>query len=197
MEEEEIEEEEEEEMEDQEQTKKKDLQQTQKPFACLGRGERECWYETERQSVEERSRRRAWRREGEEDVGRTARWGTKVRCRRTEGGGLPLSPKLPRGLYGPFDLRRSSLLPRSIDTSYSSTADRRHKTLYRDSVEREEEKGRAKKKGNRERIAQTRRRLCSIVSGIYNVCVCMRSVVSTTAQWWTFPMVLYRSAEVR
>jgi hypothetical protein len=27
-------------------------------------------------------------------------------------------PELPRGLYGPFDLRRSSLLPRSIDTSY-------------------------------------------------------------------------------
>lgn len=27
-------------------------------------------------------------------------------------------PELPRGLYRPFDLRRSSLLPRSIDTSY-------------------------------------------------------------------------------
>ena len=27
-------------------------------------------------------------------------------------------PELPRGVYRPFDLRRSSLLPRSIDTSY-------------------------------------------------------------------------------
>lgn len=46
----------------------------------------------------------------------TARRGTKVRCRR-EKGDFP-SSELPRGLYGPFDLRRSSLLPRSIDTSY-------------------------------------------------------------------------------
>lgn len=68
MEEEEIEEEKEE-MEDQEQTKKKDLQQTQKPFArvCGEESVGRRRYGTERQSAEERSRRRAWRREGEED----------------------------------------------------------------------------------------------------------------------------------
>lgn len=64
-------EEEEEEMEDQEQTKKKDLQQTQKPFArAVGKRALVGRYETERQSAEERSQRRAWRREGEEDWAR-------------------------------------------------------------------------------------------------------------------------------
>lgn len=56
----------------------------------------------------------------------------------------------------------------ALSTLHTSTADRRHKTLYRDSVEREEEKGRAREKGNRKRIAQTRR-LYSIVFSIYNV----------------------------
>lgn len=49
-------------------------------------------------------------REAEKEKEREAGW------RGGEEGGP--CPELPRGLYGSFDLRRSSLLPRSIDTSY-------------------------------------------------------------------------------
>lgn len=48
--------------------------------------------------------------------------------------GASVSRALPRGVHGPFDLRRSSLLPRSIDTSYFYAADRGRKTLYRGCV---------------------------------------------------------------
>ena len=41
----------------------------------------------------------------------------KENTRELEGGGRAC-PELPRGVYRPFDLCRSSLLPRSIDTSY-------------------------------------------------------------------------------
>lgn len=74
MEEEEIEEEE---MEDQEQTKKKkDLQQTQKPFAWAGE-ESVGTRQRDTQSAKGRSRRRAWRREGEEDWARRRGEGRK------------------------------------------------------------------------------------------------------------------------
>ena len=43
-------------------------------------------------------------------------WMAREREREREGGRA--CPELPRGVYRPFDLRRSSLLPRSIDTSY-------------------------------------------------------------------------------
>lgn len=56
-----------EEMENQEQTKKKDLQQTQKLFArTVGK---RVLVERDREDSQRRSRRRAWRREREEEDG--------------------------------------------------------------------------------------------------------------------------------
>lgn len=103
-----------------ERTKKEDLLQTQKPFAPVV-GKRmlaeQCEMETAKKrsqeseggAKEKKEDEERERGEGREEESREAGWRWRERgpC-----------PELPRGLYGSFDLRRSSLLPRSIDTSY-------------------------------------------------------------------------------
>lgn len=100
-------------------------------------------YETERQSVGDHDEERG----GAKEKRKTARRGTKVRCRREEGGGdSPCPPSYHAASMGPliFAALRFCL---ALSTLHTSTADRRYKTLYRDSVEREKEKGQQGRKG--------------------------------------------------
>lgn len=105
-----------------------------------------CWLNSTRQRdrVEKRSRRRVWRQR-RRWPGKRARWGTRVRCRRGwRGGSCP--PSYHAASMGPliFAALRFCL---ALSTLHTSTADRRHKTLYRDSAEREKEKGKPREKG--------------------------------------------------
>lgn len=100
-------------------------------------------------------------------------------CRREEGDS-PCPPSYHAASMGPliFAALRFCL---ALSTLHTSTTDRRHKTLYQDSVEREEEEGRARKKGNRERIAQTPTG-CAPLCPAYIQRMRACNVVSTTAQ---------------
>lgn len=95
-----------------------------------------------------------------------------MRCRREEGDS-PCPPSYHAASMGPliFAALRFCL---ALSTLHTSTADRRHKTLYQDSVEREEEEGRARKKGNRERIAQRDPDGCVPLCPAYTTYVCMQ-----------------------
>lgn len=122
-----------------------------------------------------------------------------MRCRREggEGRNSPCPPSYHAASMGPliFAALRFCL---ALSTLHTSTADRRHKTLYRDSVGREEER---KGKGERGRKGIAReslrpRRLYSIVSiGIYNVHVHAQRCKQDPRNDMLFP-VLYHSAEV-
>lgn len=91
--------------------------QTQKPFAPVV-GKRMLAEQCKMETAKKRSQESGGAKEKKEDEEREgAVRGTRGR-KRLGGGGEKGGPELPRGLYGSFDLRRSSLLPRSIDTSY-------------------------------------------------------------------------------
>lgn len=76
----------------------------------------------------------------------------------------------------------------ALSTLHTSTADRRHKTLYWSSAERERKRGKERK--SCERVAQTRRWLRSIVSNAYggaHVSSCCKS--TTVQRRYFFPTV--------
>lgn len=77
-------------------------------------GRTECKMETAKKRSQESGGAKEKKEDGERGCGE-GRGGERLNGGGEKGGPCP---ELPRGLYGSFDLRRSSLLPRSIDTSY-------------------------------------------------------------------------------
>jgi len=129
---------------DQEQTKKKrkkkkDLLQTQKPFAH-GRGEEASAGRTARDGHRAGKRRR-----------RGGEGGGEKRAGRTRGGPVP---SYHAASMGPliFAALRFCL---ALSTLHTSTADRRHKTLYRDSARKGGRE--ARRQGGRERRRERKR----------------------------------------
>lgn len=124
-----------------------------------------------------------------------------MRCRREEGGegrNSPCPPSYHAASMGPliFAALRFCL---ALSTLHTSTADRRHKTLYRDSVGREEER---KGKGERGRKGIARESLrpdgCTPLCPLaYTTYMCMHNVCKRDPRNDMLFPVLYHSAEVR